>query len=106
MNVVDIASIRQKSIADPWTNRTPLPGVVAFLMKNVFARRARSEKKLKLIETLSLGGKKQIMVVLYEDQLYFVGSGAESVGSIVPVPKSSQNTASWNESGSPSREIF
>jgi flagellar biogenesis protein FliO len=44
---------------------------------------ARSERRMKLAETLSLGGKRQLMLVICDGQRYLVGSGGEGVGTIV-----------------------
>jgi flagellar biogenesis protein FliO len=42
-----------------------------------------SRKQLRLVETLSLGGKKQLMLVTYAGESFLVGGGVESVQTIL-----------------------
>jgi hypothetical protein len=44
--------------------------------------KARSERRLQLVETLQLGGKRQLMLVLCDGQLVLVGAGGDSIHSI------------------------
>lgn len=44
--------------------------------------RPRCEPRLKLIETLQLGGKRQLMLVLCDGQRVLVGTGGDSIQSI------------------------
>ncbi len=41
------------------------------------------ERKMELVETLNLGGKRQLMLVQCDGQRYLVGLGSDSVQSIV-----------------------
>ncbi len=52
----------------------------------------RPTAEMKLVETLQLGAKRQLMLVVCHGQHYLVGGGPESVDSIVPLnqPGSSQ----------------
>ena len=45
----------------------------------------RTERSMKLVETLQLGGKRQLMLVSCGAQQYLVGAGADGVQTIVPV---------------------
>jgi flagellar biogenesis protein FliO len=49
----------------------------------MFARRRRApEKQMELLETLQLGGKRQLLLVNCGGQRYLVGGGADSVDTI------------------------
>jgi flagellar biogenesis protein FliO len=48
--------------------------------------RPRDERRMKLAETLSLGGKRQLMLVICDGQRFLVGTGGDGVGTIVAVP--------------------
>ena len=43
----------------------------------------RGERRMELVETLQLGGKRQLLLVNCEGQRYLVGAGGDSVQSIV-----------------------
>ena len=65
-------------------------GLVGFLAG--MARRGRfglgamrAERSLKLVETLSLGGRRQLMLVSCGEQRFLVGGGADGVQTIVAV---------------------
>ena len=60
-----------------------------------FARihRARGERRLELLETLQLGGKRQMMLIVCEGQKYLVGAGGDSVHSIAAILHSSGESA-------------
>ena len=45
----------------------------------------RVPPQMELIETLQLGTKRQLMLVVCDGQRYLVGVGAESVDAIVPL---------------------
>ena len=49
-----------------------------------FARlgKARGERRMELLDTLQLGGKRQLLMVLCDGQRYLVGAGGDSVHSI------------------------
>jgi hypothetical protein len=48
-------------------------------------RGVRGERRLELIETLRLGGKRQLMLVLCDGQRVLVGAGGDSVHSIAEI---------------------
>ena len=45
-------------------------------------------QQMKLLETLPLGGKRQMMLVAYDGERYLVGCGPDSVATIVKVTPS------------------
>ncbi len=45
--------------------------------------RERTNRQMQLIETLALGGKKQLMLVSCGGEQFLVGGGSESIDSIV-----------------------
>lgn len=63
-------------------------GLAEWLMAYVRAYRNRSvssSRELRLVETLSLGGRRQLLLVACGERRYLVGAGAESVETIVPI---------------------
>ena len=53
---------------------------------------ARAERRMKLAETLSLGGKRQLMLVICDGQRYLVGAGGEGVETIVAMAAETTET--------------
>jgi hypothetical protein len=47
--------------------------------------RSRSERRLQLVETLPLGGKRQLMLIVCDGQHFLVGGGSDTVSSITPI---------------------
>jgi len=47
--------------------------------------KVRSKRRMELIETLQLGGKRQLMLVLCDGRRYLVGAGGDSICSIAAV---------------------
>jgi hypothetical protein len=45
----------------------------------------RAGRRMELIETLQLGGKRQLLLVLCDGQRYLVGAGGDSVHSIAEI---------------------
>ena len=70
-------------------SRPVIGGVAGWLLGlwrgRVGLRAMRGERQLKLVETLSLGGRKQLMLVSCGGQRFLVGGGADSVQTIVAV---------------------
>jgi flagellar biogenesis protein FliO len=46
---------------------------------------SRTQRRMELVETLNLGGKRQLMLVVCEGKRYLVGAGGDSVHSIAEV---------------------
>jgi flagellar biogenesis protein FliO len=44
--------------------------------------RASAERRMHVVETLSLGGKRQLMLVVCDGERFLIGVGAESVSSL------------------------
>jgi len=65
------------------------------ILRNGFAGlgRAGGERRMELVETLQLGGKRQLMLVMCDGRPYLVGGGGDSVHSIAEmVPQSAVAT--------------
>jgi Flagellar biosynthesis protein, FliO len=60
-----------------------LAGWVLGLLQNWRGQRETQRKQLRLVETLSLGGKRQLMLVTCGGESFLVGGGPESVETIV-----------------------
>ena len=61
-------------------------GVVGFFSDLVKRRQlGRTQKQMKLLETLTLGGKRQLMLVSCGEQKFLVGVGADGVQTIVAI---------------------
>jgi Flagellar biosynthesis protein, FliO len=60
-------------------------GLVWSLLERLGVCRARSEAQLELLETLSLGGRRQLFLIACGGERYLVGVGAEGVGSMLRV---------------------
>jgi len=61
-------------------------GVVGWVLELLRGWRGRREvqrKQLRLVETLSLGGKRQLMLVTCAGESFLVGGGMDSVETIV-----------------------
>ncbi len=61
-----------------------LAGWVLRLLRGWRGREMQREQ-LRLLETLSLGGKRQLMLVTCAGERFLVGAGPESVETIVPL---------------------
>jgi flagellar biogenesis protein FliO len=62
-------------------------GFMGFLFQMLTARRpvVGNVRKMQLVETLSLGGKRQLMLVQCGAEQFLVGGGLETVETIVQV---------------------
>jgi flagellar biogenesis protein FliO len=63
-------------------------GAVGWILDRLLALRSRNmaeARELQLLETLSLGGRRQLMLVECGSRRFLVGVGAESVQTIVAV---------------------
>jgi Flagellar biosynthesis protein, FliO len=54
----------------------------AALRRSAGVRRARATRRMELVETLHLGGRRQLLLVACEGRRYLVGAGGDSVQSI------------------------
>jgi flagellar biogenesis protein FliO len=45
-------------------------------------QRGRGQRRMELVETLQLGGKRQLMLVVCDGKRYLVGAGGDAVNSI------------------------
>jgi Flagellar biosynthesis protein, FliO len=55
------------------------------LLRGLTRARVAQQKQLRLVETLSLGGKTQLMLVTCGEENFLIGCGPESVEAIVRV---------------------
>ena len=60
-----------------------LAGWMLGLLRGWRGQREMQRKQLRLVETLSLGGKRQLMLVTCGGESFLVGGGMESVETIV-----------------------
>ena len=60
-----------------------LAGWVLALARGVRGQRGGQQRQLQLVETLSLGGKRQLMLVTCAGESFLVGGSFESVETIV-----------------------
>ena len=60
-----------------------LAGWVQSLMRGLRGQRELKRKQLRLVETLALGGKRQLMLVTCAGESFLVGGGLDSVETIV-----------------------
>jgi hypothetical protein len=49
-------------------------------------RKGRIGRRMELIETLPLGGKRQLILIACDGRHFLVGAGADAVSSITPIP--------------------
>ncbi len=61
-----------------------IPKLVA-AVHHMFLGRAGTRHRMELIETLPLGGRRQLMLVVCDGQSYLIGAGNDSVHSIVGI---------------------
>jgi flagellar biogenesis protein FliO len=78
---------RQKELKTVATIASPevqgIAGWVLGLVRGWRGQREMQRKQLRLVETLSLGGKRQLMLVTCAGESFLVGGGLESVETIV-----------------------
>lgn len=77
----------QRELKNQATTAAPevqgLAGWVMGLLRGWRGQREMQRKQLRLVETLSLGGKRQLMLVTCGGESFLVGGGMESVETIV-----------------------
>jgi len=81
------------------TSTTALPRLLSAL-RNLAARTLRrppASRRLELLETLPLGGKRQLLLVACDGQSYLVGAGTDSVSAIVPAANRESSSAASGE---------
>jgi flagellar biogenesis protein FliO len=66
-----------------WASDAGLAGWVLDLLRGLRGQRESQQKQLQLVETLPLGGKRQLMLVSCAGERFLVGAGLESVETIV-----------------------
>jgi Flagellar biosynthesis protein, FliO len=74
---------RTESATFPMPETRGLAGWVLNLLRGRHSQREGQRKQLRLLETLPLGGKRQLMLVSCAGEKFLVGGGLESVETIV-----------------------
>lgn len=79
--------VGQQSVTGQGTAILDVQGLAGWAMSLWRCTRARAvqEKQLRLVETLPLGGKAQLMLVACGEETFLIGCGPESVEAIVRV---------------------
>jgi hypothetical protein len=72
-----------KALAIPPPKIQGLAGGVLGLLRGLRNQRENQQRQLRLVETLPLGGKRQLMLVTCAGESFLVGGGLESVEAIV-----------------------
>ena len=90
-------------MADEAKNKLQIGGLAGWAIAAVQRNRQnaaarRDERELRVVETLSLGGRRQVALVSCGEQKFLVGMGPDTVDSIVPVPNEARiinGRANW-----------
>lgn len=67
-----------------------LHGLAGWLLEALRSRRHQhtAQRRMQLIETLPLGGKRQVMLIRCEEEMFLVGGSLEGIETIVPLQAS------------------
>lgn len=68
-----------------------LGSMVLQVLERIVSAEARAgrRKQMKLVESLPLGNRRQLLLIVCDNQRYLVGAGADSVGSILAMESGS-----------------
>lgn len=80
-----LQSTSRTSTAQTSPDLNGLAGRVLGLLRGLRSERQPTIKQMHLLETLSLGGKRQLMLVSCAGERFLVGGGLESIETIVRV---------------------
>ena len=72
-----------KTLAIPRPKMQGLAGWALDLLRRLRGQPDIEQRQLRLVETLPLGGKRQLMLVTCAGESFLVGCGMESVGAII-----------------------
>lgn len=78
-----LQSMGQTSRAKTSPDLNGLAGWLLGLLRGLWSERQPAIKQMHLLETLALGGKRQLMLVSCAGEQFLVGGGLESVETIV-----------------------
>ena len=81
LNPVD--GVVERKVATSSTGVQGLAGWVLGMLSNWRESKTTPRRQLRLVETLALGGKRQLMLVTCAGESFLVGGGVESVETIV-----------------------
>jgi flagellar biogenesis protein FliO len=59
--------------------------IANFLRVPLSKVRGRSAKRMQLVETLTLGGRRQLLLVTCDNRSFLIGAGSDQVGTILPL---------------------
>jgi|SRR5271155_4415724 len=93
MDVVDALDRRaaRRRTADPgWASGLGRALVQPLWKRLASLGRARSEVQLEVVETLALGARRQLFLIVCGGERYLVGAGTDTVGSIVRLADAGQ----------------
>lgn len=51
-------------------------------------RKPRAPRRLQLVETLPLGGKRQLMLIDCDGRSFLVGAGGDAISTVMPIAES------------------
>jgi Flagellar biosynthesis protein, FliO len=83
-----INAVGQQRLSGPTATSFEASGLVECvlsLLRGWRGEHAVQQKQLRLVETLALGGKRELMLVTCGEESFLIGGGPESVESIVRV---------------------
>ena len=85
-------SVQRAGLADGTEKSLGLGGLAEFLLRVWTDRTTRTarKKRMQLLETLPLGGKRQMMLVRCDGEEFLVGGGFETIETIVKIGRSSE----------------
>ena len=80
-----IHGAKQPEAKSPDVELHGLAGWIWAMLRSRRGLRGTQRKQMRLIETLPLGGKRQLMLVRCGEEMFLVGGSVEGVTTIVPV---------------------
>lgn len=72
----------------------PLQRLRAAFLDRAASVRSR-HRHMELVESLSLGNRRQLFLVICDDHRFLVGAGADRVGTLVAMPESAADAAAF-----------
>ena len=98
MGLIHAMTRRQQPLESTETTETSLAGWFSGMLQERIkgkwraAPATRVQQHMELVETLSLGSKRQVMLIECEGERYMVGCGVDSVATIAKVSPESRRT--------------
>ena len=63
-----------------------LAGWILARLHNAYMKQSFTQKEMSVVETLALGGRRQLMLIECGGDRFLVGCGVDSIETIVPIP--------------------